>query len=171
MSNKDIAEFAAQVVGSLGQVEKSHLTRSRTNPIVKINPYEYLNNTNDVNASQVPPQAVRIKNEDNIDPRLMPQKLDDILIPIPDDIKKKIETTPNLAPPNQPIKESPQNNQAQLEFAFGHGEDKSIPQTPKDMFTYFKERLDMIDFKLKGLTAVLIDIRDRKRKPKENKND
>jgi len=155
--DNSIALFVAQVAGQLKNIDKNTV-EGRSNPATKIDPYDFLKKGN------TPPQTrttipTKINIPENIDPKLAPPPLDEILIPLPNDLKGKDDQSiiPTTQPPNK-------TGSTQLELPLTITPNLNIPQTPKEMFEYFKERLDMIESKLTGVIMLIKEKKVKKYK-------
>ena len=155
--DNSVALFAAQIAGQLTNIDKNTV-EGRSNPATKINPYDFLKKENSKQPSHTTiPLKVNIP--EGVNPKLAPLPLNELLIPLPDDLKGKINqpATDNISPlPNK-------NGSIQLELPLTIS-DSNVPQTPKEMFTYFKERFDMIDSKLTGIIMLIKEKKTKKYK-------
>jgi len=159
MSNLDdvaIAQFAAQISGELIKVDQNTINGSRTNPAAKLDPYSFLRKGQQPNQQNLNILAPKVVVPDGTDPNLAPLPLEELLIPLPDDLKNKVNK-PTEQPPPIPTKQG----LVQLELPLTLSpNDSNIPQSPREMFDYFKERLDMIDSKITGVIALIREIKE-----------
>lgn len=132
MSREDdiaIAAFAAQIGGELKAVD-SMVSGKGSIPKNTLDPRAFL-----PSGGIAPSIPTPIPTTSSIEPR----PLSELLIPMPQ----------ASIPPQAPISPTPQvSPTAQLEFAFAPGTQNKIPETPREMFEYF-------DDKIKDITDIL----------------
>jgi hypothetical protein len=169
MIDKTIAEFAASISGALSQVDKSKIDASRANLANKINPYDFLK-------EETAPKAKA--------PIFAPTpELAANLIPLPPELKDKESTinsqplpitdinqsTPVIVEQNTNIESSkPIKPTNQLEFAFNIETQPNTPSTPREMFLYFKERIELLERQQIFIINLLKELRDNRKRKKES---
>lgn len=174
----EMAKFASQISQELNVIDQSRTDGSRSSMANKLNPKEFIKPLLERRARQQSQQMVvapQVNIANNIPPELAPANLQDLLIPLPDDLKGKVNTQPiaqNI--PQAPI--APPKPKNQLEFGFVDEVvgGSNLPESPRDAIIFFDKKLKDMEFQLDTIKRIVIEIKNnttKKYKKKEAENE
>ena len=166
------AVFAAQLGAELTFIDKQATNRPDMQPQAnRTNPKQFLRTPVPNVPVAPPPQPIQYDPYNMANNVVQPRALQDIMIPLPEDIKPPTKISPlppSLAPNNGPV---------QLELPMTINE-KGKPQNPEQWFNYLEKKLDDMDVRwtieiqkvgkaVRDLTRVLEDKRIIRLKSKQ----